>query len=181
MSAEKGNMNPRTAAVAYPPWYRHLWPWIFIAMLSLTIIAGGVTLWLAISTSDGLVADDYYKQGLGINKQLARSERALALDLNGTMRFTASEIAISLAGRDGAQLPPRLRVVFSHPTRAGLDRAVLLDKEGPAWRGRFEPLPPGRWIVSVEDEQATWRLDAAAHFPQDREIALSTAPFKSVD
>lgn len=180
MSADKQKMSPRTA-VAYPAWYRHPWPWIFISMLTATVIAGGVTLWLAVSTSDGLVADDYYKQGLGINRQLARSERATALDLNGRMRFSASELMVSLTGRDGAQLPRRLRVVFSHPTRAGLDRALLLDRDGPDWRGRFEPLPPGRWTVSIEDEQATWRLDAAAHFPEDREITLSAAPFKSVD
>lgn len=173
-------MNSRSATDSHP-WHHYPWPWIFLTMLTLTVIAGGITLWLAISTSDGLVADDYYKQGLGINKQLARSDRALAMDLNGTMHFSANDIAVSLAGREGTQLPARLRVVFSHPTRAGLDRAVLLDKDGSAWRGQFEPLPPGRWIVSIEDEQATWRLDAVAHFPQDREIPLSAAPFKSVD
>lgn len=171
----------RAASLAYPAWYRHPWPWIFIGMLALTVIAGGITLWLAISTNDGLVADDYYKQGLGINKQLARSERARALSLEGALRLGTGEIAVSLAGRAGTVLPARLRISFAHPTKGGLDRALLLDKDGPGWRSRFEPLPPGRWIVSIEDEQATWRLDAVAHSPEDSEIRLSAAPFKTVD
>lgn len=173
-------MHPR-APTTSEPWYRHPWPWVFIGMLAVTVIAGGITLWLAISTSDGLVADDYYKQGLGINKQLARSEQAVALDLAGTMRLSASEVTISLTARDGAPLPARLHVVFAHPTRAGLDRALLLERDGNTWRAQFEPLPPGRWMVAIEDVQATWRLNAIAQFPEDSEIALSAAPFKAAD
>lgn len=167
--------------VAPSPWYRHPWPWAFIGMLTATVIAGGITLWLAVSTSDGLVADDYYKQGLGINKQLARRERAAALDLAGRMRISTGEIAISITGREGAQMPGRIRVVFAHPTRAGLDQALLLDRDGTVWRGRFEPPSPGRWLVSIEDESATWRLNAAVHLPDDKEVQLSAQSFRSVD
>lgn len=181
MSAEKPGMGSTGPAGATVPWYRHPWPWAFIGMLTATVIAGAVTLYLAVSTSDGLVADDYYKQGLGINKQLARSERAAALDLAGTLRLTAGEVSVVLSGRDGAPPAENLRAIFAHPTRAGLDRIIPLERAGDAWRGRSEPLPPGRWRVSIEDAPATWRLNAVAHFPEDREIALSAAPFKSID
>ena len=40
------------------------------------IVAGVYTTVLAFTSSDGLVADDYYKQGLAINKTLKREERA---------------------------------------------------------------------------------------------------------
>ena len=46
------------------------------------IVAGVYTTVLAFTSSDGLVADDYYKQGLAINKTLKREERARALDMN---------------------------------------------------------------------------------------------------
>ncbi|HRJ64128.1 MAG TPA: FixH family protein, partial [Brevundimonas sp.] len=42
----------------------------------LVVIAGVVTAWIAFSGADGLVADDYYKQGLGINRTIARDARA---------------------------------------------------------------------------------------------------------
>lgn len=170
-----------SSSSAARPWYRHPWPWIFIGMMSVTVLAGAVTLWLAVDTNDGLVADDYYKKGLGINKQLARGERALAMDLKAMLRFSPDAVSASLSAREDVNLPPRLRLIFAHPTRVGLDRVVQLNKDGPAWRGALEPLPPGRWIVTLEDDPATWRLDAAAHFPQDREIVLSAAPFKSVE
>lgn len=162
-------------------WYSHPWPWIFIGMLGATIIAGMVTLWIAIDSNDGLVADDYYKQGLGINKQLARGERAQAMALRAMLRIQQDGVLVALNARDVAQLPKRLKLVLAHPTRGGLDRTVVLEQEGSEWRGRTEPPPPGRWIVTLEDDAGTWRLDAAAVFPQDREIVLSAAPFKPVD
>ena len=59
----------RTAA---QPWYREPWPWILAAGPVAVILAGIVTVWLAIKSNDGLVADDYYKQGLEVNQVIQR-------------------------------------------------------------------------------------------------------------
>ena len=48
---------------------------------------GLITLWLAITSFDGLVADDYYKQGLAINQTLARADAAQELRLVGRWDF----------------------------------------------------------------------------------------------
>mgnify|MGYP000916835605 FL=1 len=45
------------------PWYREPWPWLLMSGPGLVVIAGVVTAWIAFSGADGLVADDYYKQG----------------------------------------------------------------------------------------------------------------------
>jgi len=58
------------------PWYREPWPWILMAGPAAVIVAGAVTYWLAASTADGLVADDYYKRGLAINQELGRERLA---------------------------------------------------------------------------------------------------------
>lgn len=42
---------------AHPPWYRQFWPWALIAIPFLTVVASGITLWLAISHPDPLVVD----------------------------------------------------------------------------------------------------------------------------
>ena len=48
---------------AHPPWYRQFWPWALIAIPFLTVVASGITLWLAISHPDPLVVDKTgYKQ-----------------------------------------------------------------------------------------------------------------------
>ena len=58
------------------PWYREPWPWILMAGPAVVVVAGFFTLWLAVSTSDGLVVEDYYKQGLAINRVFAREDAA---------------------------------------------------------------------------------------------------------
>ena len=50
------------------PWYRDPWPWILMAGPAAVVVAGAITLWIAFASADGLVAGDYYKQGLAINQ-----------------------------------------------------------------------------------------------------------------
>ena len=56
------------------PWYREPWPWILMSVPATAVVAGIITLWLAVSSADGLVAEDYYKQGLAINRVIEREE-----------------------------------------------------------------------------------------------------------
>ena len=43
---------------------------------AVAVVCGAVMLWLAITSYDGLVSDDYYKEGLAINQVLRRDKRA---------------------------------------------------------------------------------------------------------
>src|SRR4051812_6696391 len=73
---------PMSAASALNvPWYREPWPWLLMAGPAAVLVAGGFTIWIAFSTSDGLVVQDYYKQGLAVNKVLAREENAKRLGM----------------------------------------------------------------------------------------------------
>ena len=40
------------------PWYRQFWPWFIIALPACAVIAGFITLWLAVSRPDYLVVDE---------------------------------------------------------------------------------------------------------------------------
>ena len=55
------------------PWYRHRWPWLLMLGPFVVIVAAAITVYLAVISNDGLVDDDYYKQGLAINQTLART------------------------------------------------------------------------------------------------------------
>ena len=44
------------------PWYKQRWPWILMSGPAIVVVAGFITLGLAIHTSDSLVDDDYYKK-----------------------------------------------------------------------------------------------------------------------
>ncbi len=65
------------------PWWKFGHVWLIIAGPVIVIIAGFVTLWLAISRPDPVVAEDYYRQGIEINKTLAAPEKSLAPAMKG--------------------------------------------------------------------------------------------------
>ncbi|MCC7215960.1 MAG: FixH family protein [Burkholderiales bacterium] len=150
-----------TAPASGPlPWYRHRWPWLLMAGPFIVVVAGFATLWLAVASDDGLVADDYYKRGLAINRTLERTQRAAALGLEAVVDVDAAGAArVTLAAASGERsgLPTAVRLLVVHPTRAGQDRrADLVVGPDRAYVGRIEPLPAGRWLVSVESDD--WRL-----------------------
>ena len=54
---------------AAPPWWTFGHVWLVIAGPVIVVIAGFVTLYLAISTPDPVVSEDYYRQGIEINRR----------------------------------------------------------------------------------------------------------------
>ena len=65
-----------------PPWWRHGHVWLIISGPAAVVVAGLITAWIAVASPDPVVADDYYRRGLDINKTKAR-ERALLPALQG--------------------------------------------------------------------------------------------------
>lgn len=170
-------ISPRTSPARTPPgrWYREPWPWIIMIAPAAAVLAGGMMLWLAITSYDGLVSDDYYKQGLAINQVLRRDERAseLGYQAHASLSEDGSRVRVLFLGAQSLSLPPTLQLRLVHPTRAGRDQTAVLHASLP---GRYEAklIPPetGRWRVSIEDASGTWRLAGAWRLPHDRAIAL---------
>ena len=72
---------------------------------AVVIVAGVITLWLAVRSSDGLVTDDYYKQGLAVNQVLERDHRAAALGLRADLiRITSYNVCYTKLLRLSARL-----------------------------------------------------------------------------
>ncbi len=59
-------------------WWQYGHVWLIISGPLAVIVAGFVTLAIAIRTPDPVIADDYYRRGLDINKTLA-AEKDLQL------------------------------------------------------------------------------------------------------
>lgn len=156
------------------PWYRERLVWFVIALPASAIVAGIVTIVIATRTSDGMVADDYYKQGLAINQTLARDELARQLGLRATLRVDARHVVASLEGLPGAR-PPGLWLTLVHPTRAGEDQTIHLRDQGGAYVGEFGAVSEGRWLLRLEDEGRTWRMGASAVLPAAAELHIAAA------
>jgi len=141
------------------PWYRQVWPWLLIAGPGTVLIAGAITMWLAFSGADGVVAEDYYKRGLAINRQLAREEAARTQGIAATVELNDERIRVQLSGA----APEALFVHLAHATRAGHDVRLRLTRDATgAYEAPLEPLPKGRWRIVIEDPRGTWRINREA-------------------
>jgi hypothetical protein len=135
-------------------WYREPWPWLLMAGPAAVLVAGAATTWIAFASADGLVAEDYYKQGLAINRRLAREDAARKLGIAVEVQLS-SEIKVELKGA----APDAIFVHLAHATRAGHDvRLRLARTASGAYAAELPALRAGRWRVVIEDPRATWRI-----------------------
>ncbi len=66
------------AAPAAAPWWKFGHVWLVISGPAIVVVAGFATLWIAIASPDPVVAEDYYQQGIEINKTLEGHPSSLA-------------------------------------------------------------------------------------------------------
>jgi hypothetical protein len=137
------------------PWYREPWPWLVMAGPAAVLVAGALTTWIAFASADGLVVEDYYRQGLGINRLLAREEEARRRGISAEVAIEAGTIAVRLRGA----APEVLFVHLAHATRSGHDVRLRL---APGADGRYAAampaLPAGRWHIAIDDPRGAWRI-----------------------
>jgi len=140
---------------AVRPWYRERWPWLLMAGPAAVIVAGAITTWIAFSTADGLVAEDYYKQGLAINKVLKREDAAARLGISAAIMLEPDRLDVQLSGAQ----PEVIFAYLAHATRAGHDlRLRLVRSPAGRYQAPLPPLPAGRWRIALEDPAGTWRV-----------------------
>jgi len=144
------------------PWYREPWPWLLMSGPAAVLVAGAVTTWIAFASADGLVAEDYYKQGLAINRRLAREEAARARGISAAVSVEKEVLRVRLRGA----APEAVFVQLAHATRAGHDQRLRLV---PAGAGVYEAALPalaaGRWHAVIEDPRASWRVVSESLLP----------------
>jgi hypothetical protein len=154
------------------PWYRQPWVWLLIALPLSAVIGGVITLYLAVTTSDGLVVDDYYQHGKTINRVLARDRAAAKHGLAARISLDAvnNRVTVQLASRD-AVVPEALTLAFMHPTTQGHDQQVRLSRRGnDGYSGHFDDLRRGDWYVQLEADD--WRLSGRIRVPLESPAVL---------
>lgn len=141
------------------PWYKERWPWMLMAGPGIVVVAGIVTVWLAIVSNDGLVTDDYYKQGLAVNQVLQRSQLAGDLGLHADLMRSGLNVRLLLRAERSIEMPESIVLRLAYPTRSGFDQNVKMTSEGQGfYSGKLTEEVTGRWLVSLEDPLGKWRL-----------------------
>jgi hypothetical protein len=142
------------------PWYRQFWPWFLILLPASVVVAAFTTLYIANRHSDDLVADEYYKEGLAINRQLEKKQRAAALGIEATLQIEGDEVLVLLSGRETAH---QLSLALSHPLESDRDFTTFVVHSGEGrYRGRLQQPVAPRWHWTLELEAPEgWRLDGS--------------------
>ncbi len=67
-------ISPARTEPPSKPWWRHGYVWLVVSGPAAVVVAGIATFVIAVQTHDPLVAQDYYRQGIEINKALAEQQ-----------------------------------------------------------------------------------------------------------
>ncbi len=163
-------MNNSTASAA---WYRQPLVWMLI-LIPLSAVLGGISMiYLAITTDDGLVNDDYYRYGKQINLVLERDINAKQLGLKASFEFSVENgtVSVKLDG-NRIKLPDTISLSLLHATRANHDQHIKLtltpDKN---YHGLINKLIPGKWYVQLHTEQ--WRLSSELLYPDQNKLTFT--------
>ena len=173
------------AANASSPWYKHLWPWIIIAILacSVTLTLSMVT--IAVNNPDNLVNDNYYEAGKGINRSLDRELLAQTLQLHAKVRLDelTGEVEVHLTGNSN---PTTLELNLISPTQPEKDRKINLarnDSEPGRYIGQLTDKVEGRRFVEllgVEGDR-TWRMFEEEQISHDKDLMLGDEPLQGAE
>jgi hypothetical protein len=140
------------------PWYREPWPWLLMSGPAIVVVAGVVTAGLAVKSFDGMVADDYYKQGLAVNREIARESRARELGIVARLGFEGNHVRLELRGA----APRGLTLELVHPTIPAADQRVELKPASPGvYEGAIAAITGHAYRLRLEDADHRWRVSGA--------------------
>ena len=165
-----------SVATAQSPWYKHLWPWIIIGILTCSVSLSLTMVTIAVNNPDNLVNDNYYEAGKGINRSLDRELLAQTLKLKASVHLDelTGEADLRLSGNSR---PTTLELNLISPTQPQKDRRIMLTHSGSEpgrYIGQLTDKVEGRRFVEllgVEGGQ-TWRLFEEEQISHNQDLTL---------
>ncbi len=144
------------------PWYRNPMVWMVIALPATAVVAGLLTVYIAVANQDSLVVDDYYKEGQAINQELSRDRKSTELGLSALVDVNAEtgEVLVSMSSAKSYELTPEITFKLIHRTLSGADQTTTLNRleNKPDYRGYIKPpVIEGRWTIQIIADKS-WRL-----------------------
>jgi uncharacterized protein len=151
---------------APPKVNRLVWPGILIALPLSVVVASAITAIFILRHPEGLVAEDYYKQGKAINANLAKVERARALGADRIdVQRTAHGLEISFPAAK-AELGI-VEFTFAHPADPSQDKKIAMT---PNAEKRYvialdKPFDERRRVLATDIPLKLWRAETVLAAP----------------
>lgn len=165
------------------PWYTQAWPWGLILGPAIVVVACIYTAWFAINSADPMVVDDYYKQGMAVNRSLERDQMAARHGLHAQIKVAAGGvIEISLRSRVDYPWPDALSLILAHPAAAERDHLIALHVTRSSTRAAaYVADAPARldtvaYQLVLQDGGESWRLTGKANPVRQPSIELAPLP-----
>lgn len=146
---------------------RQPWPWVLFAIPMAAVVFGILMLVVANYNPDDLVADDYYKDGMGINQRLDQDRQAQQLGVRARLLSLQGE---RLSMQIDAASDSAVSLSLRHVTDRELDRQVLMyRRESGVYMARDAALKVlserGVWYLELRGVEGSWRLKARVVTP----------------
>jgi len=157
------------------PWYKQFWPWFLIFFPLTAVIGSMITIKIAFTDIDGLVKDDYYKEGLAMNQNKARKRYAENLGLEAQGHINTDTGTLTIVLNDAAiGHYDKLNVSMIHPTRSHNDMSIPIQKSGNnIYIGHMNLDPkPGHWWFRLSPEINNWYIEGRAKLPEEQLVHL---------
>ena len=139
-------------------WHEEPLAWMVFGLPAVVVVASFITLGIAIKSADSLVVDDYYKEGLEINKVLVREDHAKAAALVFAPALSSDgTLTLRFSSQPGFAYPNQIDLHLNHATRDDVDRKLALTHAGNGvYVGQVGKLQAGPWYVDASTAQ--WRV-----------------------
>ncbi len=157
------------------PWYKQFWPWFLISIPMASIIAGIAMIVISIDGADTLVKEDYYKEGLAINKQFDKIEQAKKLQIKANIRLVENKFSITLSSKQ--PIAESLVLSFSHATIESKDFELNLQQDANGNYFAFLPAErlneiQGKWYLELAPRSSNWLLKGHWYLPSPTAVTL---------
>lgn len=142
------------------PWYKEVWVWFILGILGLSVVLGTSMLVIATNNPPGLLSDNYYDVGKGINTSLEREDLAKRLQLKATLTLDNEKGTAELHVK-GFSNPPQLVLNLISPTQPERDRRVVMQLQADGrYTGNLLDAVEGRRFVELIGQEGgkDWRL-----------------------